>query len=321
VSEPTPNSTPARPRGLPVERVRGEHPTDGSWRADAFAPSRHTSWADELRAPLDDHDPERAAALCGEVTRNALRDFAPALILLSTEERRRVQALAAYGLVLFDFAQQNGMEGERLSQINRLEFDLESTLDGEPPGQPVFVMMGAAERAAPWPRERLDEIAGAARLRAARPRPATDAEALEDAQRLGGAVLGALTDGSSSASPGAAAGLVRVFELLALGESVRRHRARLSEASLPDDWIQGTPKGEELDEAVRSACREARELLSSPLPTPLSPTQRRAARYLQLAGRRLLDECERLASDLMDGPPKLGAWARVAFLARARAGL
>jgi hypothetical protein len=303
-----------------VERVRDEHPGSDEWRADAFAQSRHTNWSEELRAPLEDHDPGRAAALCAEVTRQALRDFAPALILLSEQERRRAQALSAYTLVLFDFARQTGMEGERLSQINRLEFDLERALDGDPPGQPVFVMMAAGEKESPWPRECLDQVAAAARSRAARPRPATDRELAQDAERLADAIAGALLGSEVPVRSDLAAGLLRLTDLLGLGEAVRRHRPRLSEQALPEDWIHGTHKGEALDQAIRAEAARIRELLTARRTAALSPTQRRACRYLQLAGARLLRTAERQGGELLDGPPALGAGARIALLSRARLG-
>ncbi len=164
------NSSGGRPEGggprrggIPVERVRDEHPEGDSWRADALAASRHSRLLDELRRPLEDHRPERAAEVCGDVARAILRDFAPALILLPAAERRRAQALAAYALTLFDFAAQTGLEGERLSQINRWEFELEAALSGRPAGQPVWVLLAAEERRRPWPREALDALGDAAR--------------------------------------------------------------------------------------------------------------------------------------------------------------
>ncbi len=177
---------------VPVERVRGEHPDDPTWRADALAGSRHSRLADQLLAPARDLDPERAAAICAEVARHALRDFAPALMLLPPPERRRVQALTAFALTLFDFARQSGLDGERLAQLNRWDFDLEAALDGNPPAQPVFLVMAAEERRAPWNRDGLDDLLRAARHRATVRRPATAAAAAGEAEALGGALLRAL---------------------------------------------------------------------------------------------------------------------------------
>ncbi len=320
-----------RPRPPGVERVRGEHPSDASWRADALAQSRHTRWADELRAPLDDPDPEKAAAICGAVARAALRDFAPALMLLSAAERRRARALAAYALTLFDFAGQAGLEGERLAQINRMEFDLEAALAGEPAGQPVFVLMAAT---GPWPPAALDQIVASARGRVIQPRPANRRAAGEEALALGGALAAALTgvpaagvesgagEGVSRA-PGAArlaAGLLRLAGLLGLSEDCRRHRARLPREALPDDWIHGTNASPELRRAIAEECRAVGELFDGVDPGGLSPTERRAARYLVGAGRRLLDAAAHRGDGLLEGPPALGAATRVGLLVRCRFG-
>src|SRR5439155_26703030 len=97
--------------------------------------------------------------------RGLLADFAPAVLLLSAEERRRVQALVAYIHTLFDFARQHGVEGERLAQINRWEFTLELALSGQKVGQPIFVAMVREHALRPWPEGALDEIASCARRR------------------------------------------------------------------------------------------------------------------------------------------------------------
>ena len=93
-----------RSSAVPVERARDEPPEDPSWRADALARSRHSRLLEELRQPVADDDPDRAEALCSEVARHTLLDFAPALILLPATERRRCQVLTAHALTLFDFA-------------------------------------------------------------------------------------------------------------------------------------------------------------------------------------------------------------------------
>ena len=146
-----------------AEEIRDRHPADPVWRADALASSRHRRLSDEIPQPKDDFDTARAEALCAEICREVLRDYAPGLALLPPEDRRRVQALTAYTWTLFDFARQRGLEGERLAQINRWEFTLESALSGQPVGQPVFVAMARCEGDRPWPREALDELAIAAR--------------------------------------------------------------------------------------------------------------------------------------------------------------
>ncbi len=132
-----------------ASEIREQHPEGVAWRADALAGSRHRRLLDEIPRPQDDFDPARSAALCAAICRELLRDFAPGLALLEPAERRRLQALAAYVRTLFDFARQRGLEGERLAQINRWEFTLETALSGQAVGQPVFVAMASrtAERA------------------------------------------------------------------------------------------------------------------------------------------------------------------------------
>ncbi len=288
-------------------------PSDDSWRADALARSRHTRWLDELRQPLADCDPEQAETICGAVTRAALRDFAPAIMLLSAVERRRARALGAYALTLFDFAAQAGLEGERLSQINRLEFDLESALAGASSGQPIFVLM---EGGSPWPTEALDALATAARHRATRPRPETGDEADRESRHLGRALATALTGDRAPGAARLAAGLLRLGGLLTLAEDSRRHRPQLPRQVLPDDWLRGAGKGATLERAIRDECGAIAELLTDIDLAGLSPTERRAARYLRTAARRLLRRAERRGADLLDGPPELGALTRLGLLAR-----
>jgi hypothetical protein len=174
-----------------AEEIRDRHPADPAWRADALGSSRHRRLTDEIPEPKEDFDTARAEALCAEICREVLRDYAPGLALLAPEDRRRVQALTAYTRTLFDFARQRGLEGERLAQINRWEFTLESALSGQPIGQPVFVAMARCERERPWRREALDELAAAARRSVTR-----DAEHPwngDDDHRLAKALLGAWT--------------------------------------------------------------------------------------------------------------------------------
>ncbi len=272
---------------------------------------------DELREPLEDRNPERAAEICAAVTRAALRDFAPAVILLSATERRRAQALGAFSLLLFDFATQPGLEGERLAQINRLEFDLEAAFEGEPPGQPVFVALAAT---APWPREALEGILSAARRRVASPRPDDPGDAEREATALGAALAAALGHGDSEGARRLAAGLLRLADLLGLAEGVRRNRPRLSRDACPEDWIRGAPARADLDEPIRAECRAIRESLTAVDLGDLPSGYRRAGRYLRSAGLRLTTAVERLGGELLEGPPDLGVFARVTVLARALLG-
>jgi hypothetical protein len=64
---------------------------------------------------------------------------------------------------MLDFASQPGLEGERLAQLNRWEFETESALEGRPAGQPVFVAMSEAHRNRPWPTKALEALGRVAR--------------------------------------------------------------------------------------------------------------------------------------------------------------
>ena len=154
------------PSARPVERLRGKHPPEGDWRAERVSRSHHSRLSDHMVEPLEDHDRARAEKVCGEICRTALVDLAPALLLLPAAERRRARALGAFALTLFDFADQPGLDGDRLAEINRWEFRLEEALDGQPVGQPVFVLMACEEAVRPWPRPALDLVLAAARRRA-----------------------------------------------------------------------------------------------------------------------------------------------------------
>lgn len=188
--------------------------------------------------PLDDHDPARAEKVCGEICRAALVDLAPALLLLPATERRRARALGAFVLTLFDFADQPGLDGDRLAEINRWEFQLEEALEGRPPGQPVFVLMAREEAIRPWPRPALDLVVAAARRRA----------------------LAASTSGASRRiSPGLAKGLAGAL----LGEAVSEDAVRLASDLLGAGGGQpaaggGRAMAREIPEHWRAATRYLR---------------------------------------------------------------
>lgn len=232
---------PTRPPGRLdlLDPASDASPRDGEsaedWRADALARSRHSRLASELREPLDQRDPERAERVCAEVTRDALGDFAPALILLSPERRRRVQALTAWTVALFDLALRPGLaglDGDRLAQINAWEFRTEEALEGSPPGQPVFVLLEREERERPWPREALDEIVASARQMALTARQSSAPSAGdrgEDAasERLGRALAAALV-ADEVEQPAAA-------EPLAILLGISIELARRASSSLPSE--------------------------------------------------------------------------------------
>lgn len=289
-----------------------------------MARSPHSRLDREIRPPGQDFDEDKALALCAEITRNLLGDFAPALLLLPVYDRERVQTLLAYTFTLFDFARQRGVEGERLAQINRWQFTMESVLGGQPVGQPVFVRMAREQRRRAWSPEALDEIATCARRRATRPRPATVEEADAEAERLARAVaatlLGKAPPGEVSAFAGA---LVRLRALQGLGAEVQGKRIPLAVSELPDDF---GPDGElrpgprNLVEAAQRECGRLRpRLMKAPRGLiDLPAGYRRAAVFCLLASMQLLTQIEDGDARLLETPPQLGVMARLALLARAR---
>ncbi len=306
--------------------LREQHPPNESWRADALARSGHSRLTGELREPQDDFDEQRAEEVCGEICRNLLGDFAPALLLLSPLERQLVQALLAYTHTLFDFARQHGVEGERLAQINRWELTLETVLGGQPVGQPIFVRMAREERRRAWSTAALDELTACARRRAVRPRPATPAEADADAVRLARvlatSLLGQEPPGEISDFLGA---LVRLRALQVVGGEIRRNRFSVPESELPDDWSMiaggsGRPDPLQLVEAVHRECaRLRRRLLRAPRGLVEIPAgYRRAAVFCLLASLRLLTALEDGGPEILETPPQLGLLSRIGLLARAR---
>lgn len=282
--------------------------------------SPHSRLDQEIRRPDEDFDEERALELCAEVARNLLGDFAPALVLLPVHDRQRVQTLLAYTFTLFDFARQRGVEGERLAQINRWQFTLETALGGQPVGQPVFVRMAREQRRRAWPAEALDEIAACARRRATRPRPATPEEADTDAERLARAVATALLGKEPPGEVNAFAGaLVRLRSLQSLGSEVQGKRNPLAVSEMPDDWT-GDPSPQRLFEAAQRECLRLRpRLLRAPRGLlDLPAGYRRAAVFCLLASLRLLTQIEDGDAGLLQTPPQLGVMSRLGLLARAR---
>jgi phytoene/squalene synthetase len=299
---------------------RGKRPGGEDWRADSLARSRHSRLDVEISRPAEDFDEEKAAALCAELTRNLLGDFAPALLLLPGDERRRAQALLAYASTLFDFARQSGVEGERLAQINRWEFTLEAALSGQPVGQPIFLRMARENERRRWPADALDELAACARRRATRVQPATEAEAEVEALSLGRAVAAALLEkGLNAEVDGLVSALVRLWSLQHLGEEIDRKRCPLPASEVPEEE-DGRFDPARLLEAARRECQRLRaRLLRAPRGlVDLPRGYRRAGLFALLAALRLLTEIEDESRDLLAAPPRLGVGARIGLLLRAR---
>ena len=293
-----------------------------SRRAEDYVSSSHSRLIDELRRPEESDDRQKAAAVCAEVTRRALLDLAPALTLLPQTERRRAQALATFAFTLFDFARQGGLEGERLSQINRWEFSLEAALTGDPPGQPVFVQIADLEQQIPWSRDGFDRLMSAARRRATVRRPASVGEAERDSHELGGALAELLVgEPPTAALETMAAALARILSLRMLGEDLRRHQSRLPLTDLPEGWEASLEDEQDLlANAVHAECTRIRPLLlRSARAIPDLPSEyRRCGKYLLLAGVRLLNQLEDTGGGLQHATPQLGAASRLSLLMRAR---
>lgn len=275
-----------------------------------------------IPVPAADPTSRRAAdEICARLCRNLLGDFAPALLLLSSTERPRVQALTAYARSLFDIAREPGAEEERLDRIDRAELTLEFALLGEPVEQPVLVAMAGQNVRRPWPPGALEELAAAARRRALRARPADLVADDEEAQRLAAAFIAALLDAPPAAEVSAFAGaLVHLHALQNLGAERAAGRCPLPLPELPDG-----PAGDgALPEAGRllaAAHRECARLRGRLLRAPralveMPPRYRRAAVFALLAGVRLLSLIED-GDDLLTAPPHLGLASRLALLAQA----
>lgn len=305
------------------ETVRESHP-DGSWRADALGGSRHARLTDHIREPLDDRDPDRAAEICATACRNLLLDFTPTLGLLPQVERLRCQALATYAQMLFDFAVQPGVEGERLAALNRLEFTLEEALQGEGAGQPAFLRMALADADRPWDRQALDRLVGLARRQVISPRPQTADEAIAESEALARALVEALWSTEPSDDVVRFGGaLLRLRSLLALGEGIRRDRARLPLDELPTAGDPAREIGRDtVDRAVRAeAARVGRTLGETEAVAASVPTAyRRATAYLRLAGLELRNRVASLGWQVTSQPPMLGGATRLGLVLRARFG-
>ena len=323
-----PRGQPSGQLGDPLDEVspevRERHP-DSSWRTDALGKSRHSRLTDQIRQPLESFDLERADRICAEACRNLLLDFTPALMTLAVDTRRRCHALATYAQMLFDFAAQPGVEGERLAALNRLEFTLEQSLTGEPAGQPVFVALAAADRLEPWNLDAFDELLRLARARIVTSRPATAAEAVARSEALGGTVTACLLGSEPPPAVVELAGaLLRVRSLLTLGEGMRRGCAGLPVTELPERGDVANPvEREVVDRAVRAELvrttrsLEAARRAARQLPGPY----RRCARYLRLAALRQAGQIERLGWQVASTPPYLGLGTRLTLLTRAFLGL
>lgn len=303
-----------------MKSVREQHPDDPSWRADGLVGSRHSRLVDELCRPLESHDVEQAQRICGEISRLLMRDLSPALILLPRAQRYRLQALAAYSLTLFDFVRQSGLEGERLAAINRWEFLLEEALEGQPTGQPVFVLLADLEKHEPWQRQGFDQLHAVARRRCAVTRPADLAALDKESVELAAAALTAFLGTRDNHLVDWVAAVLRVGSLVGLGEDLRRHRARLPVSELPETWTGAAcERPVDLDRLLRAECARLAPALASRQGIASAPSHlRRAMEYVRLACLDLLRQVERRGAEIVAVPPSLSLTCRLGLLARSR---
>ncbi len=297
------------------------HPQDPAWRADALGASLHSRLADEIRPPGPERtDPEAVIELCAELARGQLGDFAPALALLTRPERRRAQALFCHAAVLFDFARQRGVEGERLAAINRWEYALDEALSGRPAGQPIVAAMGREQGRRRWSIEGLDALCASARHRATHPQPATAEEAERDARKLAQAVghlwLGAPLSNEIEAL---GAGLIRLHRLQQLGSETAAGRCPLPRTEV-DDAASHPPKDEILLAAAHKECARLRPLfLGGARGLPALPAGfRQTVAYALFAGLSLLSQIEEADGSLLITPPRIGLRERIGLIVRAR---
>jgi len=320
----------AEPGEAPPPRGRSEgsgdqSPGDGSAEA---RPSREESGGrDPLRSshstfhhlqrPRDDFDRARARALCAQIARDALRDFAPALVLLPAATRERAQAVIAHARTLLDFARDPSLEGERLAQINRVEFELEAALGGEPPGQPVFVELAALEREAPWRREAFDELAKVARARVSIGLPRTERTAEAQRRRLAAAAFHAiLGDAPGIALETLGAAVLRAASLVAWREGLWYYRPDLG----LDAGGAPSPRFAEVVAAESAAILEVVEGPTIEAAIRALPARvRPAVRYARLAAAAIAQRAAALPSTTT--LPPLPVATRIALLLRARTGL
>ena len=270
-------------------------------RGNALAGSPHTRLIDQIHHPTQDHDPDRAAEICASVCRQAMPDFAPALVLIPAEERRRIQALAAYAITLFDFARQPGLEGERLAGLNRWEFQLEEALDGNPTGQPVFVRLALAEGERPWLRDEFDRLHQLARHLA----------------------VTQSTDHGSAATRHLAeiadAWLALVLGTKADTATVTQAAAFLRLRSLLGTLRAGGSAAENAQSLLATESGNLRDTLAESLPKR-SPARgyRAATSYLRFASLHLLGEANATGKDTNEPQSSLGILRRLIILVRAR---
>jgi len=253
-----------------------------------------------------------------------LGDLAPALMLLPKDERGRYQALAAWVAVLFDFAWQRGIEGERLTALNQWQYRLEETLEGAlEPDQPILLRMLDEHRRRRWSLAGLGRIRQVAETQITHP-PTSLEESAESTRKLASRLVESLLERPDDEICALAAGLLRLRALQDLGEGLRQRRPtpgvlRLSDMSAPTSRPGQTTAGDVAD-AVAAECEQIHPLLlaaGGSIPSLPSSLQRPAL-YLVFSGIALLTRIEAGGEAVLNRPPHLGPWERIRLLFRAR---
>lgn len=309
----------------PVAVARTDRPDDAEWRADALGQSRHSRLTDALTQP---QPVSEAASIrtCAQICRRVLGDLAPAIILLPRNERERCQTFAAWVAILFDFAWQRGVEGERLAALGRWHFRLEEVLEGVvEPAQPIFVRMLSEHRRRRWNLDSLDAVRAAAQRQITSP-PEDVREAVRWTGQLAAALSGALVSAPPDGVSDLASGLLRLRALQDIAEIQRQRRpmpAALRLRSGPLSKIVSSADSIEVRrKAIIEECEAIRpQLLAVGKSVPELPDAlRRPVLYLAYAGIALLTRMEARGEQLFRRVPHLSAWQRVRLLIRARLG-
>ena len=302
--------SPSGPESRKPERLHSLLSRAEDSRNDALATSTHSRQT-ELTRPLEDFDEGRARAVCGEVTRQLLLDFSPALLLTGKTDRLLLQALITFARTLFDFTNDKSLEGEQFAQINRWHFALDQSLAGEPVGQPVFVLMAALDRQRPWSHERLHHLVALARSRILSPRSVTTAEVDRKARELFAAVAAVVLERPSTEGLNEiGAALFRCHSLLGDPQELAYRRPDLCLHTGADDL-------DALASAVEAECGALAATLSKAnAPTAdLAPNLRRGFRFACLTGLAIARKA-RLAP--IERTLRLGVATRLQLLLRAR---
>lgn len=308
---------------IPVQNARTRHPNDPEWRADALGQSRHSRLTEALVQPRPVSE-AGALRLCAQICRKILGDFAPAVILLPPGERQRCQTFAAWTAIIFDFAWQRGVEGERLAALGQWHYRLEEVLEGvAAPVQPIYIRMLAEHRRRRWDLNALDALRRTAERHITRP-PSDLQQAVNWTEQVASGLSGSLLESPPGEVRDLTAGLLRLRALQEVSEGLRQHRPTPAVLRLRERREAGpalhVDSVESQRRAIAAECEEIHPLLLAvgrSVPD-LPVTLQRSALYLVYAGIALLTRVEAHGQKILERVPHLGAWRRVRLLMRAR---